>query len=134
MAVGLGGVQHTIGAAESLDQAVVLEVLVDIERVEIFRVKAGKQHVDHDGDIDLLRALAGQVGIGVLLVLDALLDVLVEIIEGADGVVGAIGGVVVGQDLFEGGFLLIRLGGVVGFFLRQVFLELADVGVAFGGR
>ena len=39
---------------EGLDQAVVLEVLVDVERVEVLGVEAGQQHVDDDGDVDLL--------------------------------------------------------------------------------
>ena len=43
---------------EGLDQAVVLEVLIDVERVEVFGVEAGEQHVDDDGDVDLLAALA----------------------------------------------------------------------------
>jgi hypothetical protein len=35
VAVGLGRVQDPVGAGEGLDQAVVLEVLVDVERVEV---------------------------------------------------------------------------------------------------
>ena len=58
VAVGLGGVQHAVGAAEGLDQPVVLEVLVDVERVEVFGVEAGEEHVDDDGDVDLFAALA----------------------------------------------------------------------------
>ena len=59
VAVGLGGVEHAVGAGEGLDQAVVLEVLVDVERVEVLGVEAGEQHVHDDGDVDLLCALAG---------------------------------------------------------------------------
>jgi hypothetical protein len=55
VAVGLGAVEHAVGAGEGLDQAVVLEVLVDVERVQVFGIEAGEQHVDHDGDVDLLR-------------------------------------------------------------------------------
>ena len=69
---------------EGLDQAVVLEVLVDVERVEVLGVEAGEQHVHHDGDVDLFCALLRQVGIGELLVLDALLHVLVVEIELVD--------------------------------------------------
>jgi hypothetical protein len=43
---------------------VVLEVLVDVERVEVLGVEAGEEHVDDDRDVDLLRALAGQVAVG----------------------------------------------------------------------
>ena len=35
VAVGLGVVEHAVGAAERLDQAVMLEVLIDVERVEV---------------------------------------------------------------------------------------------------
>ena len=44
------------------------------------------------------RALLRQVGVGELLVLDALLDVLVVEVELVDAVVGAEAGVVVGDD------------------------------------
>jgi hypothetical protein len=49
-------------------------------------------------------------------------------------VVAAVLGVVVGDDGLEGGFLLVGLLFVVGLFLRQVFLNLLHVLVAFGGR
>jgi hypothetical protein len=86
--VGLGGVEYAVGAGESLDEAVVFEVLVNVEGVEELRVEAGEKHVHHNGDVDLLGALARQVGVGELLVLDALLDVLVVGVELADGVIG----------------------------------------------
>jgi hypothetical protein len=104
VAVGLGAVEDAVGAGERLDQAVMLEVLVHVERVEVLGVEAGEQHVHDDGDVDLLRPSLGQVGIGELLVLDALLDILVVEVELADGVVGAVAGVVVGDDGLEGGF------------------------------
>ena len=63
VAVGLGGVEHAVGAGEGLNQAVVLEVLIDIERVQVFGIEAGEQHIHHDGDVDLLAPLCGQVGI-----------------------------------------------------------------------
>jgi hypothetical protein len=68
------------------------------------------------------KALA--VGIGPLLVFDALLHVLVVQVELADAVVGAVAGVVVGQDGFEGGLLALGVDLVVCLFLRQVFLNL----------
>jgi len=43
VAVGLGVVQHAVGAAEGLDQPVVLQVLVDVERVQVFAVEAGEE-------------------------------------------------------------------------------------------
>ena len=69
--------------------------------------------------------LLGQVAVGVLLVLDALLHVLVVGVELVDGVVGAVAGVVVGDDGLEGFLLLVGLLLVVLLFLRQVFLESA---------
>ena len=62
----------------------VLEVLVHVERVQVLGVEAGEQHVHHDGDVDLLAPLLRQVGVGELLVLDALLHVLVVEVELAD--------------------------------------------------
>ena len=76
----------------------------------------------------------GQVGIRILLILDALLHVLIVAVEFADAVVGSVLSVVVGDDGLEGGFLFVGLLFVVGLFLRQVFLNLLYVLVAFGGR
>ena len=134
VAVGLGGVEHAVGAAEGLDQAVVLEVLVDVERVEVLAVEAGEEHVDDDGDVDLLAALLRQVGVGELLVLDALLDVLVVEVELVDAVVGAEARVVVGDDGLEGLLLALGVVLVVLLLLRQVFLDLLDVGADVGRR
>ena len=110
----------------------VLEVLVHVERVQVFGIEAGEQHVHDDGDVDLLRV--GQVGIGELLVLDALLHVLVVEVELVDAVIGAVAGVVVGDDGLERGLLLLGVLFVVFLFLRQVFLNLLHIRVAFGGR
>ena len=81
LAVRFGGVEDAVGARESLNEAVVLQVLIHVEGVEIFRVEAGEEHVHDDGDINLLGTLAGQVGVGELLVLDALLDVLIVTVK-----------------------------------------------------
>ena len=37
---------------ESLDKAVVLEVLVHVQRVQELGIEAGEQHVHDDGDVD----------------------------------------------------------------------------------
>jgi hypothetical protein len=132
VAVGLGAVEHAVGAGEGLNQAVVLEVLVHIERVQVFGIEAGEQHVYDDGDVDFLRVRV--VGIGPLLVFDALLHILIVEIELADAVIGAVAGVVVGEDGLEGGFFLLGLDFVVLLFLRQVFLNLLHIGIALGGR
>ena len=80
------------------------------------------------------RPLRRQVGIGELLVLDALLHVLVVEVEFVDAVVGAEARVVVGDDGLEGVLLLLGVVLVVFLFLRQVFLNLLHVGVALGRR
>ena len=80
------------------------------------------------------RPFLRQVGVGELLVLDALLDVLVVEVELVDAVVGAEAGVVVGDDGLEGLLLALGVVLVVLLFLRQVFLNLLHVGVAVGGR
>lgn len=134
VAVGLGGVQDAIGSGKCLDETVVLEIFINVERVEIFGVEAGQKHIYDDGDVDLFRALFGEVVVGVLLVLDALLDVLIVGVELADEVIRAVAVVVVGDDGLEGFLLLVRFLLVVFEFLRQVFLELLDVGIALGGR
>ena len=92
------------------------QVLVHVERVQIFGIEAGEQHVHYDRDVDLLRVRV--VGIGPLLVLDALLHVLVVEVELADLVVGAVVGIVIGEDGFERGFLALGIDFVVGEFLR----------------
>ena len=134
VAVGFGRVEDAVGAGESLDQAVVLEVLVDVERVEIHGVKASEEHVDDDGDVNLLLALVGQVTIGEPLVLDALLDVLVVEVEVVDVMVRAVLLVVVGDDGFERGFLALRVVLVVLLLLGEVLLDLLDVLVTLRWR
>src|SRR5690625_3351126 len=130
VAVGLGVVEHTIGAREGLNQPVVPEVFVHVQGVEVLGVEAGEQHVHHDGDVDLV--LMRQIAVGVLLVLDALLHVLIVAVELADDVAGVVPGVVVGNDFFQGGLFLLRVLPVVGPFLGQVFLQLPDILVAVG--
>ena len=134
VAVGLGVVEHPVRPAERLDQAVVFEVLVDIKRVEIFGVKAGQEHVDDDGQVKLLAALPGQVGVGELLVLDTFLNVLVVAVELFDPVIGAEAPVVAGDDPLEGVLLQLGVVLVVLLFLRQVLLNLPDVGADVGRR
>ena len=134
LAVGLGRVENAVGAGEGLDQAVVLEVLVDVERVEVHGVEAGEEHVDDDGDVDLLGALAGQVAVGELLILDALLDVLVIQVEVVDVVASAVLLVVVGDDGPERGLLALGIVLVVFLLLGEVLLDLPDVLVALRRR
>gem|GEM_PF-3150498 len=132
VAEGLGAVEHAVGAGEGLDQAVMLEVLVHIERAQVFGIEAGEEHVHHDGEVDLLRMRV--VGVGPLLVFDALLHILIVEVELAEGMIGAVAGVVIGEDGLEGGLFLFGLNFVVRFFLRKVFLDLLDVAVPFCRR
>ena len=76
----------------------------------------------------------GQVAVGELLILNALLDVLVVEIEVVDVVVGAVPLVVVGDDRLERGFLALGVLPVVLLLLGEVLLELLDVLVALCGR
>ena len=75
-----------------------------------------------------------QILIGVLLIFDALLHILIVEVELVDAVIGAVAGVVVGNNGFERRFLFVRLFLVVCLFLRQVFLNLLHILIAFGGR
>ncbi len=45
-------VQHAVGAAERLQQAVILHVLVHIKRVEFLAVKARKEHAHHKKQVE----------------------------------------------------------------------------------
>src|ERR1700679_1407177 len=88
VAVGLGVVQHAVGAAEGLDEAMVLQFLVDVERIKVFAVETGQQHVDDYGDVDFVLCSAwvgfAQVSFSPLLILDPLLNVLVVEVEFLD--------------------------------------------------
>jgi len=84
VAVGFGGVEDAVGPGKGLNETVVLEVFVDIEGVEIFRIEAGQEHVHDNGDVDLFFSFPGKVAVGILLVLDALLHILVVGVEFAD--------------------------------------------------
>lgn len=138
VAVRLGVVEHAVGAGEGLDEAVVFQLLIDVEGVEVFRVEAGEEHVDDDSDVDLVRLGFGrglaEVGQWESLRFDAVLHVLIVGVEIAEAMVGAEAVVVVGEDGFERLFLFVGLFLVVLQLLREVFLELLDVGIALGGR
>ena len=90
------------------------------------------RHVYDDGDVDLL--VAGQVATGIFLVLYAALHILIVEIEIRQIVVGAVAGIIVGDDLDEGLLLAVGFNLVVGLFLGQVLLQLRDIGQAVGGR
>lgn len=81
VAVRLAAVQHAVGAGKSLDQAMVPQVLVYIECVQILGVKTSEQNVHHNRDVDLMVRRLGiglaQVLLRPLLILDAGLHILV---------------------------------------------------------
>ena len=130
VAIRLGRIENAVGAGEGLDQAVMLEILVNVKRVEIHGVETGKKHIDNDGEVDLFGAPFGQVSIGELLVLDAFLDVLVVAVKIVDVVICAVLLVVVGDDGLERGLLSLRVLLVVFLLLGKVFLDLLNVLVA----
>ena len=47
-------VKHTVGTAESLQQAMILHVFVNIESVEFLAVKASKEHTDNQAEVKRL--------------------------------------------------------------------------------
>ena len=76
----------------------VLEIFIDIERVQIFAVESSQQHIDDDGDVDFV--FVRIVFVGILVVFDAFLNILIVHVEFTDAVVGTVLAVVV----FDNGF------------------------------
>ena len=106
----------------------VLQAFVHIEGVEVFGVEAGQEHVDDDGDVDLL--LPGHILSA--LPLDALLHVAVVAVKLLDTEVPAVGLSVNTDDTPEGFLLAQRVHLVVLPLLVKLFLYLHDVAVALG--
>ena len=76
----------------------VLEIFIDIERVQIFAVESGQQHIDDDGDVDFV--FVRIVFIGILVVFDAFLNILIVHVEFTDAVVSAVLAVVIFNNSF----------------------------------
>ena len=131
VAVGLGAIEHAVGAGESLNQAVVPQVLVHVEGIQELGVEAGEQHVHDDGDVDLVGV--GEICVGPLLVFDALLHILIIEVELAEAVIGSVAGIVIREDGFQRGFLPLGVHLVVRLLLRQIFLDLLHIGIPLGG-
>lgn len=74
----------------------------------------------------------GEIAVGILLILDALLHILVVQVELANAMVGAKARVVIGHDARERCLLAIGVLLVIFFLLRQVFLNLLYILVALG--
>jgi len=106
VAVGFAAVQHAVGAGKGLDQAMVPEVLIHIQRVQILGVKTGEQHVHHNRDVDLVVGCLGvgfaQILLRPLLIFDARLHILVVEIEVTEAVIGPVAAVVISENDLEG--------------------------------
>ncbi|MFA7164511.1 MAG: hypothetical protein WC124_01515 [Desulfoplanes sp.] len=126
---GLGVIEDAVGARKGLNEAVVFQLFVDVEGVQVFGIEAGEEHVDDDGDIDFI--FLRDIATGEALALDTVLDVLIVGVKLGDLVVGAVFGVVVGDDGFEGKLFLVRRFLVVRLFLGEVFLKLLYILIAF---
>src|SRR5690606_1363717 len=101
-------------------------------RVQVLAVKTREQHIHYNGDINLV--FMRIVFVAVLLIFDATLHILIVQVKIIDIVIGAVLGIVVRNDFFQGGFFLFRILLVVFFFLWQIFLNLLHVFSAFGRR
>ena len=110
----------------------VFQILIDIQRVQILRIKACQQHIHHNRNVYLV--LVSVIFVAILLVLDALLHILIVCIKLIHGMVGAELLVVIGNNSHQRGFLLVWFLLIVFLFLWQILLNLHDVAVAFGGR
>ena len=129
-AEGLVGAEQAIRAAERLDDALVVDDLVEVERVEPFGVEAREHLVHYDEQVDTRVAVGVDVDVG-LLVRQARRDVLLHGGPGGDGELLAVCLVVVFYELDQGIFLHRRAGFVVNarvekgghLHLRGAFLE-----------
>ena len=81
----------------------VLEVFIHIHGVEVFGIETGEQYIDHNHHVDFV--VVRVIGLGVFLVLNALLYILVIQIEFVNAVIGFVLGVVGGNDVFKRDFL-----------------------------
>ena len=131
VAVRLGAVKHAIRAGKCLNQAVVLEGLVHIERVQVFGIEPGQQHIDDDCDVDLVignfRVGFTQIGVRPLLVLDPLLHILIVKIELAQAVIRPVANIEFGEDRLKGFLFLFWFDLIVFLFLRQILGKLFNI-------
>ena len=129
-AEGLIGAEQAIGAAERLDDALVVDDLVEVERVEPFGVEAREHLVHYDEQVDARVAVGVDVDVG-LLVRQARRDVLLHGGPCRDGELLTVCLVVVFYELDQGIFLHCRAGVVINarvekgghLHLRGAFLE-----------
>ena len=103
-AEGLIGAEQAVGAAEGLDDTLVVDDLVEVERIEPLGVEARKHLVHHDEQVDTTLAVGVDVDVG-LLMGKARRDVLLHGRPGGNGELLAICFVVI-LDKFDQGILL----------------------------
>ena len=110
----------------------VFQILVHIQRVQILGVKTSQQHIHYNGYVNLV--LVSVILVAVLLVFDALLDILIIRIEFIHAMIRAILPVILVYDRLKGLLLLVRINFIVHSLLIQVLLNLHNVLVALGRR
>ena len=98
----------------------VAQVFIHIKRVEVFGVKACKEHIHHDGNIDLL--VLWKISIHVFLVFDALLQERVVLIKVIEATVFAVLRIVVGDDFCQSRLAQFGLFFIVLYLLREILL------------
>ena len=98
----------------------IAQVFIHIKRVEVFGVKAGKEHIHHDGNIDLL--VLWKIGIYVFLVFDALLQEGIVLIKVLKAAVFAVLRIVVGDDFCQRRLAQFGLLFIVLYLLREILL------------
>ena len=76
----------------------VLEIFIDIERIQIFAVESGQQHIDDDGDVDFV--FVRIIFVRILVVFDAFLNILIVHVKFTDAVVGVVLAVVIFNNSF----------------------------------
>ncbi len=132
VAIGLGIVQHAVGARKCLNQSVILEGFYPHTACSgIWNRSRSTACRPQSPGQSSARAASPGWGIADLY---PFLHILIVQIKFIDAVIRAIAGVIVRNDGLQCGLLFVRFYLVVGFFLRQVFLNLLDILVALGRR
>ena len=107
----------------------ILQILIHIQRIQIFGIKACQQHIHYNRNVNLV--LMCIVLIGVLLALDAFLHILIVSIKLSCRMVCTILFVIIINDGHECSLFLVWLFLIVYTLLLQILLNLHDVPVPF---
>ena len=108
------------------------QILIDIQRIQIFGIESGQQHIDDDGNIDLI--LMRNIFIAVLLRLDTTLNILIIGIEFRNRMIRPVLLIVIVDNPTQRGFLFAGIFLVIETLLGQILLYLLHILVAFGRR